>query len=97
MSKEPTRTSTEDRTGAIVTIGTVVRVIHISSSILEALDAREQARVQSMLGNELAVYDVDQWGCAWVEKWWREDKAHSTSHSLALKPMEMEVVHRARA
>ena len=92
MSNEPTTASTKDRSGVLVTVGTVIRVIHISSSVLDALDAQEQKRVQSMMGNELSVYEVDQWGCAWVEKWWHEDEVHATSHSLGLKPMEMEVV-----
>jgi hypothetical protein len=96
LSNEPTTAFTKDRFGAIVKVGTVVRVIHISVSVLDALDAQEQERVQSMLGIELPVYEVDRWGCAWVEKWWHDDEAHATSHSLGLKPIEMEVVHHAR-
>lgn len=97
MSNEATTTSTKDRFGSIVTVGTIVRVLQISSSVLDALGANERDRVTSMIGNELAVYEVDQWGCAWVERWWHEDEAHATSHSLGLKPVEMEVVYNTHA
>ena len=89
--------STKDWAGAVVAVGTVVRVLHILPSVIDTLDDHEKKRVMSMLGNELPVYEVDQWGCAWVEKWWHEDEAHATSHSLALEPSEMEVVRDGHA
>ena len=46
-----------------------------------------------MLGEVFTVYEVDRWGQAWVEKWWREGEEHSTSHSLGLDPADMEVEH----
>ena len=69
-----------------------MRVIEISPSVLEPLDPPEMSRVQSMLGEVFSVYEVDLYGRAWVEKWWHEGEEHSTSHSLALGPQEMEVV-----
>ena len=90
MSKSPQHT--QDRLGSQVNEGTRVRVVEISLSVLEPLAAPEIARVQSMLGEVFSVYEVDEWGRAWVEKWWREGEEHSLSHSLALEPQEMEVV-----
>lgn len=92
MSSSLSPRHTQDRLGSPVNEGTRVRVVKISSSVLEPLAAPEIARVQSMLGEVFAVYEVDPWGRAWVEKWWLDGKEHSTSHSLALEPQEMEVV-----
>jgi hypothetical protein len=83
---------THDRAGAVVSVGTVVRVVAIAPSVLEPLDDEARARVLSMMGGEFEVYEVDDWGGAWVEKWWRPSDDSSISHSLGLKPADMEVV-----
>ena len=41
---------------------------------------------------ELEVYEVDEYGAAWVKKWWREDDDRTYSHSLALASTEMRLV-----
>lgn len=82
---------TQDRFGNIVRVGTVVRVLAIAPFLPDELDPESEERVLSMLNTALPVYEVDQWGRAWVEKWWHEDDSHATSHSLALEPDEMEV------
>jgi hypothetical protein len=97
MSEGSPTESTTDRTGATVTVGTVVRVLAIRPSVLERLTEQESARVQSMLGKAFTVYEVDRWGGAWVEQWWHESEDQATSHSLALAPTEMEVVSDGRA
>lgn len=92
MSNSSSPLQTHDKLGTAVKEGTRVRVIEIASSVLEPLAPAEIVRVQSMLGEVFSVYEVDQWGRAWVEKWWSEGEEHSTSHSLALEAQEMEVV-----
>lgn len=84
--------STLDRGGRSVTVGSIVRVLDIDPSVIKNCEQEELPRVESMLGEELEVYEVDQWGRAWVEKWWHEGDAQSTSHSLALAPSDMELV-----
>jgi hypothetical protein len=85
-------TSTSDCNGRTVTAGTRVRVIAIAPSILERLDGPERERVQSMLGESFEVYEVDEWGGAWVQKWWHEAEDRAASHSIGLRSSEMEVV-----
>jgi hypothetical protein len=97
MSNDLPPQVTTDRNGKAVSIGTVVRVLAIHPSVLERLEERERARVQSMLGDELPVYEIDRLGGAWVEKWWHESEATATSHSLALASAEMEIVRDAYA
>ena len=97
MSNDSPTKSTTDRAGATVTVGTVVRVLAINPSVIGQLTEEERTRVWSMHGETFHVYDVDRWGCAWVEKWWHESNIHSTSHSLALKSAEMEVISDGRA
>lgn len=89
MSAEPSY-STVDRNGLAVATGTRVRVVGISSSVLDRLESPERERVLSMLGETFEVYEVDEWGGAWVEKWWYESDDQATSHSLGLSPSEME-------
>jgi hypothetical protein len=84
--------STVDRNGSLVAVGTVVRVLAISTSVLDRLDSDERERVRSMLGQAFPVYEVDEWGGAWVEKWWQASEDSATSHSLGLAPAEIEVV-----
>jgi L-arabinose isomerase len=83
--------STIDAHGNTVDVGTLVRVLAIDASAFTELDETNRERVQSMLNQKLAVYEVDPYGRAWVEQWWHEGSAHATSHSLALDPHQMEV------
>ena len=85
-------TTSRDRNGTPVTVGTHVRVVSVSASVLSRLPVDEVARVKSMEGEVFSVYEIDQWGGAWVEKWWREGEGKSESHSLGLASSEMEVV-----
>jgi hypothetical protein len=83
--------STIDRNGHAVAVGTRVRVVGVASSVLDRLEAPERERVLSMVGESFDVYEVDEWGGAWVEKWWNESDDKGSSHSLGLQPAEMEV------
>lgn len=89
---EITPAGTLDRNGRPVIVGSVVRVLTIDSTVFDGIEREEVPRIHSMLGEELEVYEVDQWGRAWVEKWWHEGESQSTSHSLALAPTDMELV-----
>jgi hypothetical protein len=75
-----------------VIVGSVVRVLGIDPTVFTNLEAAEVLRVQSMIGQKLVVYEVDQWGHAWVEMGWQEGNVRSTSHSVALDPKDMELV-----
>jgi len=70
----------------------VVRVLAVPESVLNRLPPDEASRVRSMVGAALSVYEIDEWGSAWVLKWWDLGKSEAASHSLALAPHEMEVV-----
>lgn len=89
--------TTTDSTGQPVCAGTLVRVTHIHESTVAPLSQLERDRVLSMLGETFKVYEVDEWGQAWIEKWWYEGEnladSHSlASHSLGLEPQQMLVV-----
>ena len=59
---------------------------------MEQLPPDEAAEIQSMKDATFPVYEIDEWGSAWVEKLWNAANGESSSHSLALAPSEMEVV-----
>jgi hypothetical protein len=54
--------------------------------------SNEVQHVRSMKGEVLEVYEVDEWGSAWVMKWSETSGDSRFSHSLALTPDEMELV-----
>ena len=81
-----------DINGTVVRVGTRVRVLKISPSVLSQLPESEAECARSMEGEIFEVYEIDEWGGAWVEKWWRAGDGTSSSHSLGLGPTQMEVV-----
>jgi hypothetical protein len=97
MGSSSTLPSTRDCNGATVGVGSVVRVLSIPESVLQPLDEADRSRVQSMRGETFAVYEIDLYGGAWVEKWWHESESKAMSHSLGLSPSEIELVSDANA
>jgi hypothetical protein len=85
-------TEVRDINGAAVRVGTLVRVLKISDDVLSQLSESEAEAARSMEGEVLEVYEVDEWGGAWVEKSWRDADGTPVSHSLGLGPEQMEVV-----
>jgi hypothetical protein len=85
-------TEIRDINGATVRVGTKVRVLRISDSVLSQLPEAEAEAARLMEGEVLEVYEIDEWGGAWVEKSWREADGKSVSHALGLGPEQMEVV-----
>jgi hypothetical protein len=87
-----TDTETQDVHGETVRVGTRVRVLKISDSVLSQLPESEAECARSMEGEVFEVNEIDEWGGAWVEKLWRTEDGTSSSHSLGLGPNQMEVV-----
>lgn len=85
-------TEIQDINGAPVHVGTHVRVLKISAEVLSQLSESEADAAQIMEGEVLEVYEIDEWGGAWVEKSWRESDGTSVSHTMGLGPEQMEVV-----
>jgi hypothetical protein len=85
-------TEVRDINGAIVRVGTRVRVLKISDEVLLQLPESEAEAARTMEGEVLEVYEIDEWGGAWVEQTWRADDGTPVSHSLGLGPGQMEVV-----
>ena len=86
--------TTVDSEGNVVNVGDSVRVISLPP-IETDTDAPETAiRIASFVGERLDVYEIDEWGRAWVEKYWA-GTGHADAESLALEPENM-VVHNER-
>jgi len=81
-----------DRFGKVVSVGDRVRVVTVTQKTLEGLPLDEQDRVRSMIGEIFKVYEIDNWGYPWVEKWWDDGPGYKVSHSLSLLSDEMERV-----
>jgi hypothetical protein len=89
---EVARVPPTDRNGRVVQVGTRVRVLEITPSLQATVPANEWQELQEMLGQVLTVYQIDEWGKPWVEKWWYPPGEGSFCHSLSLDSHEMEVV-----
>ena len=85
-------TEVRDIHGEPVHVGTRVRVLKISDAVLSQLSESEAEAARAMEGEILEVYEIDEWGGAWVEKSWHEADGTSVSHSLGLGPEQMEVI-----
>ena len=83
---------THDVNGVPVRVGSRVRVLKISESVLSQLPQSEADCARSMEGEAFDVYEIDEWGGAWVEKRWRAPDGTTASHALGLGPNQMEVV-----
>lgn len=78
--------------GEPVYVGSRVRVLKISDAILSQLPDSEAEAARAMEGDILEVYEIDEWGGAWVEKSWHEADGTPVSHALGLGPEQMEVI-----
>ena len=85
---------TTDRDGSVVTAGCVVRLLSVDSHLLHSLPSDERDQVLSMVGGEIMIDEVNEHGYATVEKVWNTGPGESTSHSIALAPSEMLLIHR---
>jgi hypothetical protein len=81
-----------DRNGKPVLVGSRVRVVAIAAFLERDLPPDEWERVRSMFGEVLKVYEIDEWGGAWVEKEFPSAPGQYQSHSLSLASEEMELI-----
>ncbi len=83
-----------DFNGAQIFVGAKVKVLFIDQSIMNGLPPSEVNDINSMLGEIFEVYEIDEYGQAWVEKWWHLGEGKSYSHSLGLSSTELELVEK---
>ena len=83
----------KDRDGRIVRVGSRVRIVSLSQSFLDSLPDDEKDDVKSMIGEVFEVYEIDEYGSAWVGKGWSLEGGEAyKGHHVALEPAEMELV-----
>lgn len=83
---------TKDKNGVLVQEGSWVKVLAINPSVIARLNSEDALYVDSMKGEVLEVYEVDESGSAWVKKWWELEDGATFCHSLALAPNDMEAM-----
>ncbi len=67
-------------------------MIGLEPKTIESLPEAERSDVAWMIGQTFEVEEIDEYGSAWVWKWWSRGDDKSESHGLALSPTEMELV-----
>lgn len=82
----------EDINGTPVFVGSRVRVLKISNSVLALLSEADAEATRAMEGSVLEVNEIDEFGGAWVEDTWTAADGTNVTHSLGLGPAQMEVV-----
>jgi hypothetical protein len=76
--------------GTVVRVGTRVRVLELSGIWYDELPEDERLLVESMIGEEFEVEELDEYGQPWVcKRWPNEAEGTCQSHSIALEPREM--------
>jgi len=79
-----------DIDGSKVRLGDTVKVLAIDPSI--KLEKEELEKVNSMIGEEFEVDEIDEHGCAWVTKWWHTTENESEAHGISLTSQQMKLV-----
>ena len=59
-----------DRFGRVLSVGSRVRLIKLAPQFLASLLLDEVEHVKSMIGDVFGVYEIDDYGSAWIEKCW---------------------------
>lgn len=83
---------TSDSNGQDVEVGSKVRVLAIDENTIDSLPQDERKMVASMVNEVLTIYEIDEYGRAWVEKVWDQGDGKFESHSLGLESEHMELV-----
>ena len=82
----------KDHLGRTVRVGDRVRILGLSHDFLNSLSVDELEEIRQMIGGVFEVEEVDQWGQAWVTKWWDAGDGDLDAHGIGLSSSEMEVV-----
>jgi hypothetical protein len=83
----------KDRNGRTIGIGTRVRLLNLSGAWFDQLPPDEKSDVESMIGEVFRVYDIDEYGQAWVSKEWTDEAEDGImSHSVAPSSEEIQIV-----
>ncbi len=81
--------ATQDIDGNEIHIGDYVEVLEIDKAIDHNLPEEERAQVFSMVGEIFEVEEIDEFGCAWITKWFpTKDQTHF-AHGIALEKHQM--------
>jgi len=83
---------TLDINGSAVVKGSKVKLLSIPDSLLSILPEDEVKDLTTMIGEIFEVYEIDEWGGVWVQKWFNEGEEKTNSHSLSLESHEMELM-----
>lgn len=82
----------QDINGINVKVGSHVKILSLNPDDFSHLEQKGLEEVMSMIGEILKVYEVDQYGQAWVTKEWWYAEDDMMSHSIGLSSNEFEVV-----
>jgi len=81
-----------DRNGKCVVVGSQIRIVRLSGRWLDRLPSNEKDDVLSMVGELHVVEEIDEYGHAWVCKFWPEhEEGRCRSHSIGLEANEMKI------
>jgi len=81
----------KDKNGIEVTVDSHVKVLSLDPADFGHLEEKELSEVLSMIGETLQVYEIDEYGQAWVTKEWWLSENDVMSHSVGLSSNEMEI------
>ena len=69
-----------------------MRLLSIPQSPSDDVPNDESRELRGMVGEIFEVQEIDEYGTAWIERWWQDGDGESHGHNLGLAPDEMELV-----
>lgn len=82
----------KDQYDTPIHVGDFIRLLAVRKSVLARLDSKDQVRIAGLIGQTFQVYEIDEWGGAWIKAEWNEKNGRLASHSLMLDSGSMEKV-----
>ena len=84
-----------DREGNVVEVGTLVKILNIGEEVLRLLSDDEKKHVLTMVGEVFEVFEIDEPGFIWVQKFWNRESSNPYSHMVGVCPTDVQVVRHA--
>ncbi|WP_460227973.1 hypothetical protein [Aurantivibrio infirmus] len=78
-----------DTNGVAISEGDFVKILHIPDWLVSDLDDESLKAVKACEGKEMKIYEIDDYGYAWVETVTLETKSEYKSNSFCMEPKNL--------
>lgn len=86
----------KDTHGEKVEIGSYIKIISLDPKDFSYLEKERLSQIMNMIGEVFKVYEIDEYGQAWVEKVWESTEEDYFSDSIGLRRNEFELYNQSK-